>query len=141
MDSKPALLTVLASIGVISLVAFLAIDLTGRMEKEEQQKAEEVERKLPVVPPEPPAPPEPEPEKEAPKPAPGEAEAKAPDVVVTSGGAINARRLKIKTPCAQTGVCSDCDSKERICNITTILHKAPEKANMTVVLVDESLGY
>ena len=58
-----------------------------------------------------------------------------------TAAAINAHRLGVKTPCAQTGVCSDCDSKERICSITTILHRAPPMVNATVVLVGEPLGY
>jgi L-lactate utilization protein LutB len=54
---------------------------------------------------------------------------------------INAWRLKVRTPCAQTGVCSDCDSRDRICNITTIIHRAPSLTDTTVILVDEPLGY
>jgi L-lactate utilization protein LutB len=54
---------------------------------------------------------------------------------------LNAARLGTKTPCACTGVCSDCDSPERICNVTTIIHKKPQIADMYVVLIDEELGY
>jgi L-lactate utilization protein LutB len=54
---------------------------------------------------------------------------------------INAKRLNRKTPCATTGVCSDCESSERICNITTIIEKRPALTNFTVVLVGEELGY
>ena len=54
---------------------------------------------------------------------------------------INAIRLGTKTPCASSGVCTDCDSRERICNITTIIHKKPQTADMCVILVDEQLGY
>jgi len=54
---------------------------------------------------------------------------------------MNAKRLNLKTPCAVTGVCSDCDSKDRICNVTSIIQKMPWGADITVVLVGQSLGY
>lgn len=53
----------------------------------------------------------------------------------------NAQRLNRKTPCAVTGECTDCDSPERICNVTTIIHKKPMQTEMEVVLIGESLGY
>lgn len=54
---------------------------------------------------------------------------------------INAKRLNRKTPCTTTGICSDCDSAERICNIMTIIEKKPLLTDFTVVLVGEELGY
>jgi L-lactate utilization protein LutB len=54
---------------------------------------------------------------------------------------INAKRLNRKTPCAITGICSDCNSAERICNITTIIKKRPSLTNFTVVLIGQELGY
>jgi len=54
---------------------------------------------------------------------------------------INAKRLNRKTPCATTGVCNDCDSAERICNITTIINKRPSLTDFTVVLIGQELGY
>jgi L-lactate utilization protein LutB len=54
---------------------------------------------------------------------------------------INAKRLNRRTPCAVTGACSDCESEERICNATTILHRRPRNTDTTVILVDEKLGY
>lgn len=44
------------------------------------------------------------------------------------------------TPCAKTGYCVNCNSPERICNITTIMHKAPRGADIHVILVGEQLG-
>lgn len=44
------------------------------------------------------------------------------------------------TPCAKTGVCMNCNSPERICNITTIMHKAPRGADIHVIIVGENLG-
>ncbi len=55
---------------------------------------------------------------------------------------INAMRLKKKTPCAETGVCSDCDSPERICAALLILLKKPNDIDLfTVVLINEEMGY
>ena len=54
---------------------------------------------------------------------------------------INAKRLSRNTPCATTGRCSDCDSPERICSVTTIMHRKPQIADITVIVVDEVLGY
>ena len=54
----------------------------------------------------------------------------------------NCKRLNLKTPCATTGKCHDCDSPERICNAMCI-HMRPttRTAHTEVVLVDEDLGY
>ena len=52
----------------------------------------------------------------------------------------NAQRLKVKTPCAETGVCNNCDSPGRICRVTTIMERRPFRTRMTVILVGESLG-
>jgi L-lactate utilization protein LutB len=54
---------------------------------------------------------------------------------------INAKRLNKKTPCVETGKCEDCDSPERICNVTTIMQRKPSATNITVILVGEKLGY
>jgi L-lactate utilization protein LutB len=56
-------------------------------------------------------------------------------------GPINAKRLNRKTPCVKTGRCEDCESLERICNVTTIMHKKPSLTPVTVILIGEKLGY
>lgn len=53
----------------------------------------------------------------------------------------NAERLNLDTPCRYTGECSDCNSKQRMCNITVILEKKPMQAEIKVILVNERLGY
>lgn len=53
----------------------------------------------------------------------------------------NARRLGCKTPCAQTGGCTDCHSPDRICSIVTYLERRPRLTPSTVLLVAEDLGY
>jgi hypothetical protein len=52
----------------------------------------------------------------------------------------HARTKDFATPCARTGRCSDCDSLDRLCNVTTILEKRPWRTTMTIILVDEDLG-
>jgi len=53
---------------------------------------------------------------------------------------MNAKRVGCKTPCVETGECSDCSSPARICNIYTILAKKPRRTDLTVILVGEPLG-
>jgi hypothetical protein len=52
----------------------------------------------------------------------------------------HAQNLGMNTPCAKTGECSDCNSPQRICNITTILSKKPPSVDFLIVMVDEDLG-
>jgi len=52
----------------------------------------------------------------------------------------NAKRLKRKTPCAETGVCGDCSSPDRICNIFVSLVKKPTRTEVVVILIGETLG-
>jgi hypothetical protein len=54
---------------------------------------------------------------------------------------INVKRLQLENPCAQSGVCVDCASPQRICNITTIISKRPLLTDMHVVVVGENLGF
>jgi len=54
---------------------------------------------------------------------------------------VNAARLNKKTPCTATFRCQDCPSPERICNTWTITMKSWPKDRITVVLVNEDLGF
>lgn len=45
-----------------------------------------------------------------------------------------------KTPCAKTGKCADCNSPNRVCNVTVILEKKPYHTNISVILIDEDVG-
>lgn len=56
-------------------------------------------------------------------------------------GPMRARSLNMKTPCAENGVCSDCHAPQRICRITTILHRQPMLTPTSVVLINQSLGF
>ena len=53
----------------------------------------------------------------------------------------NARRLGFDTPCAETGICTDCRSPQRICRITTIIERKPRATDVRVCLINEPLGY
>jgi len=53
----------------------------------------------------------------------------------------NTKRLKAKTPCASTGFCSNCNSPERICRVTTIIDRKPRLTDLHVVVVNADLGF
>ena len=53
---------------------------------------------------------------------------------------VHARQKEIKTPCAITGKCIDCDSPGRICNVTIILEKKPGPIDYSIILINEDLG-
>ncbi len=53
---------------------------------------------------------------------------------------IHAKRTEHKTPCAVTGKCNDCDSPDRICNITVILEKRSMYTDLSIILINEDLG-
>lgn len=56
-------------------------------------------------------------------------------------GPMRAKSLQMKTPCAETGICNDCNVPQRICRVTTILHRKPMLTDVSVILVNEELGY
>ena len=47
----------------------------------------------------------------------------------------------LRTPCASSGKCEDCKSPDRLCRIMCVYFRKPKLANMSVILVDEDLGY
>ena len=53
----------------------------------------------------------------------------------------NARRLGLSTPCALTGSCRVNECEKTSCCMTLMLDHAPHIRRMTVVLVEEKLGY
>jgi len=54
---------------------------------------------------------------------------------------MRARSLNMETPCAETGVCTDCNVPQRICRVTTVLHRKPMMTDVSVVLINDSLGF
>jgi hypothetical protein len=53
----------------------------------------------------------------------------------------NAKRLNFKTPCASTGFCSDCNSPDRLCRVTTIIDRKPRFTDLRVLVVNADLGF
>jgi len=54
---------------------------------------------------------------------------------------VNAMRLGYKSPCAETGVCLECRSPQRICNMWSIIEGHMARGRIHVKLVGENLGY
>jgi hypothetical protein len=52
----------------------------------------------------------------------------------------HAKNLGLRTPCAVTGKCHDCDAPRRICNITTIISKRPPSVDFSIILTHDDLG-
>jgi hypothetical protein len=53
----------------------------------------------------------------------------------------NAKRLNFKTPCSSTGFCSDCNSPDRLCRVTSIIDRKPRLTDLHVLVVDTDLGF
>ena len=54
---------------------------------------------------------------------------------------MNAKRIGAKTPCTTTGKCSDCFSPERLCCYTVTIDRQFKPDRMTIILINEDLGY
>ena len=54
----------------------------------------------------------------------------------------NSHRVgRTTTPCVATGKCHDCKSPERICRVTVIMERKPSRSDVTVLLVNEEMGF
>ena len=53
----------------------------------------------------------------------------------------NTRRLGIDTPCARTGNCGGDACQDSICRLTLAVDRVPKNRRMTVVFVEDALGY
>jgi hypothetical protein len=54
---------------------------------------------------------------------------------------VNSIRYGMKTPCVENGLCSDCKSPQRICNMWSTIEGHMIKDRIHVKLVGENLGY
>ncbi len=54
---------------------------------------------------------------------------------------VNNIRLGLKNPCVKTGLCSDCKSPTRICNMWSIIEGHMIENRIHVKLIGESMGY
>ncbi len=61
--------------------------------------------------------------------------------IKTVAAPMNAVRLDRSTPCATTGICSDCQSPDCICANTVITRRSHTPGRIKVILVGEELGY
>lgn len=53
----------------------------------------------------------------------------------------NAKRLSFNTPCASSGFCSNCNSPDRLCRVTTIIDRKPRATEMLILVVNADLGF
>ena len=57
-------------------------------------------------------------------------------------GPLNSKRINHKTPCNISGTCEDCQTKQRICNFTSIIKSGKRVGNpITVIIINEEVGY
>ncbi len=61
--------------------------------------------------------------------------------IKTYAAPVNVMRLDKKNPCLKTGVCQNCKSPERICNVWTISEKSFPKGRIKVILINDDLGF
>ncbi len=61
--------------------------------------------------------------------------------IKTYAAPVNVMRLEKKTPCLKTGVCQNCKSPERICNVWSISEKSFPKGRIKVILINEDMGF
>jgi len=54
---------------------------------------------------------------------------------------LNAIRIGVEAPCTANGLCADCRSAERVCNMWSIIEGHRTKGRIHVKLVGEELGY
>lgn len=47
---------------------------------------------------------------------------------------------KRETPCVATGKCNDCRTKDRGCNIFTVIESKPAQTGLNIILVNQDLG-
>lgn len=53
----------------------------------------------------------------------------------------NAKRLDFKTPCATTGLCSNCNAPDRLCRVTSIIDRKPRFTDLHVLVVNADMGF
>ena len=63
------------------------------------------------------------------------------DRIWNKAAPLNAKRLNRKTPCTKTAQCEDCSSAERICNHLLITERQMAPGRLTVIIVNEDLGF
>lgn len=54
---------------------------------------------------------------------------------------MNKIKYGAECPCVKTGICTDCHTPGRSCNITTVIHRRPIESDFHVILIGEELGF
>lgn len=54
---------------------------------------------------------------------------------------VNAQRFNLRTPCLKTGLCADCQSPDRICNVFQVIARSKPAGRIKLILVGEDLGF
>jgi hypothetical protein len=54
---------------------------------------------------------------------------------------LNCKRLGIKSPCGETGLCNDCESPNRACRIVLILKRKPMLTDISVYIIGKEMGF
>lgn len=54
---------------------------------------------------------------------------------------LNAKRAGFNPPCTQLGKCTDCKTKERVCNYLSIIEGQYIPERMKVFIVNEEVGF
>ena len=52
----------------------------------------------------------------------------------------NNKRLGYRNPCAETGICVNCQGPTRSCNVMTVMFKKPRMTDIHVFIIGEDLG-
>ena len=63
------------------------------------------------------------------------------DRIRTAATSPNCVRLGLKTPCASTGLCANCQSPDSICCQIVITRRSRHPGRITVVMIGEELGF
>jgi len=54
---------------------------------------------------------------------------------------LNNKRLNLNNPCVVSGVCTECNSKSRICRAYSVIKRKPLRSDISIIIVGENLGY
>ncbi|MGM0446101.1 MAG: lactate utilization protein [Bacillota bacterium] len=54
---------------------------------------------------------------------------------------LNAKRAGYNPPCVELNKCTDCDSKERVCNSLVIIEGQTQKDRIKVFIIDQECGF
>lgn len=67
--------------------------------------------------------------------------AEALDRASEKAAVLNNFRFDTGNPCTKSGRCEDCNTDNRLCNVTTIIHRCKPARSIKVILINERLGF